>query len=259
MAELTLGTSELVGQGFCSRVYSWGQGRVLKVFHGRLARERADREYATTRAIHALGFPTPAAFELLEVEGHAAIVFERIQGVSVLGYTQSRPWAIFRAVGMLAKLHARIHSYTAPPGLQSLRERVSAGIDASDASAEEKQAAQSQLAALPDGTALCHGDFHPDNVLLTPNGPVVIDWSAASRGDPYGDVACTSHLLQTASLPPWSPSYAHLLLQLLRPLLHRSYLNGYLRLTGGTQQQIKAWQLPLAVFARSSRTGVMPE
>ncbi len=38
---------------------------------------------------------------------------------------------------------------------------------------------------------LLHGDFHPNNILYTASGPVVIDWSFASSGDPLLDVART--------------------------------------------------------------------
>lgn len=38
---------------------------------------------------------------------------------------------------------------------------------------------------------LLHGDFHPANVLLSPQGPVVIDWTNAHAGEPAFDVALT--------------------------------------------------------------------
>ena len=30
-------TAALIGKGFCSDVYAWGEGRVLRLFHGRVA------------------------------------------------------------------------------------------------------------------------------------------------------------------------------------------------------------------------------
>jgi hypothetical protein len=253
MPEPTLKTATLVDKGFCSDVYAWGPGRVLKLVHGADAGERADREFTATRAVHGAGIPAPAAYEVVEVEGRRGIVFERIDGVSLLKYTQARPWTIFGAVRLLAELHAQIHRCTAPAGLPTLRERIAVRIEASDSPEADKHAALERLADLPDGTALCHGDFHPDSLLLTARGPIVIDWSSASRGDPLGDVACTSRLMRNASLPPWSPGYAHLLLRCLRPWIHRSYLKRYLRLNAGTRQQIGTWQGPLAVAARSWR------
>ena len=42
-----------------------------------------------------------------------------------------------------------------------------------------------------EGERLLHLDFHPDNVLLSQRGPVVIDWANARAGDPALDVAMT--------------------------------------------------------------------
>jgi hypothetical protein len=108
-----------VGKGFCSDVYAWGEGRVLKLFHDSGAGDRVDREFAATRAVHAAELPVPAAYEVVEVDGRRGIVFERIDGVSLLKYTQARPWTIFGAVRLLAELHAQIHCCTAPPGHES--------------------------------------------------------------------------------------------------------------------------------------------
>jgi uncharacterized protein (TIGR02172 family) len=246
-------TDKLVGKGFCSDVFGWEDGRVLKLFHSRAGRERAGREFEVTRAVHAAGLPVPAAYELVEVEGRWGIVFERVDGVSMLDYTQARPWALFAMIRQFAELHAQIHRCQAPAGLPSLRERITARIEASDSPEAEKRAARDRLAELPDGTALCHGDFHPGNVLLTHRGPVVIDWGSGSRGDPIGDVACTSCLMRTASLPPWTPGYMHLVLRCLRSTMHRFYLNRYFRLHTGTPRQVEVWQAPLAVAARSWR------
>ena len=247
------GSHGLVGKGFCSDVYGWGEGRVLKLFHGGAARDRADREYAVTRTVHAAGLPVPAAYELVEVGGRWGIVFERVDGVSMLGYTQARPWALFAVIRQFAELHALIHRRKAPAGLRPLRERIAARIEGSGSPEADKQAARDRLAELPDGTALCHGDFHPGNVLLTRRGPVVIDWGSGSCGDPIGDVAWTSCLMRTAALPPWSRGHMHLMLKCLRSVMHRSYLDRYFRLHPGTPRQVEAWQAPLAVAARSWR------
>ena len=37
--------------------------------------------------------------------------------------------------------------------------------------------------------ALCHNDFHRNNVIISPAGPKIIDWSTAALGDPYFDLA----------------------------------------------------------------------
>lgn len=242
----------LVGRGMTADVYAWGDGRVLKLFHPGRPRHSVEREYRVARAVHAAGVPAPDAFEVVEVGGRWGIVFARVDGPSVLRHVQSRPWALFSAVRWLAELQARIHDCEAPAGLPSQRERVAAGIDAAPGlSAADRQAARARLAELPDGGALCHGDFHPENVLLTGRGPVVIDWSGAARGHPLGDLAVTSRLMRTAGLPPWAPAHAHLMMACFRPALHRSYLKWYFRRCPGTRREVEAWQVPLAAAFRS--------
>lgn len=47
----------------------------------------------------------------------------------------------------------------------------------------------------PDGTIL-HLDLHPENVMLTRRGPVVIDWTNATDGPPELDIAMTWVILE---------------------------------------------------------------
>ena len=44
-------------------------------------------------------------------------------------------------------------------------------------------------------------DLHPLNVLMGPSGPIVIDWTNASRGDPWVDVAVTWALIVAGEVP----------------------------------------------------------
>jgi aminoglycoside phosphotransferase (APT) family kinase protein len=44
------------------------------------------------------------------------------------------------------------------------------------------------LETMPDGDRVCHGDFHPDNILLPSQGEIIIDWIDASRGNPLADL-----------------------------------------------------------------------
>jgi aminoglycoside phosphotransferase (APT) family kinase protein len=44
--------------------------------------------------------------------------------------------------------------------------------------------------------SVLHLDLHPDNVLMSPRGPVVIDWSNATHGDPDVDIAMTWLILE---------------------------------------------------------------
>jgi aminoglycoside phosphotransferase (APT) family kinase protein len=71
-----------------------------------------------------------------------------------------------------------------------------------------------RFAALVDTTrankwALVHGDFSPKNILLGPQGPVILDAECATFGDPAFDVAFVQNhlLLKGAWQPQWRQRY----------------------------------------------------
>lgn len=209
-----------------------------------------ERHFKTARMVHAAGLPVPAVYEMAEHNGRHGIIFERIEGVSMLVWGQARPWMIFSAAKQLAELHFRVHQCVAPPELQTQKQRIRDAMEADkNVPPENKEDTRARLEKLPDGDALCHGDFHPDNILFTRRGPVIVDWDSATRGHPLGDVACTSRLFQVASLPPWSPRYMHLLMKISRQALRKTYLKRYRQLHPCSLEEITAWEKPLAIAA----------
>ena len=52
-----------------------------------------------------------------------------------------------------------------------------------------------------DSDVLLHRDLHPQNVILTQNGPVLIDWEGAARGPAIADVAMTWVIIGFSSIP----------------------------------------------------------
>ncbi len=86
------------------------------------------------------------------------------------------------------------------------------------------------LPRFSDGNAILHFDLHPDNVMLTDRGPVVIDWSNVAIGDPLADVMFSWMLMSTAE-PEQVPA-------LIRPVLQRvrrNLTNGFIADTPLTQ------------------------
>jgi aminoglycoside phosphotransferase (APT) family kinase protein len=108
--------------------------------------------------------------------------------------------------------HARAHGFPAP-AVHEVRadalvlERVEGPtmLEAMDLQRDSAQLARlhRQLHEIPfEGAALLHLDLHPDNVILSPAGPVVIDWTNAASGDPMLDVALVWVILVGTGLPP---------------------------------------------------------
>jgi uncharacterized protein (TIGR02172 family) len=237
---------ELIGAGRTAEVYAWGSDRVLKLYFDWMGREPVEREFRITRAVHDLGLPVPAADEIVEEEGRLGIVFERLRGPSLKKVAEANPARLPETAHTLGELHALMHSKSLPAGLCSQRDQLEYGIDAAtELASSEKDDVRARLAALPDGNAVCHGDFHPDNVILTDNGPVIIDWMTGSRGNPLADVARTELLFSTGGLPPRMPLAGRIFMSAARTLLYRGYLRTYSRVRPLSRDAVREWGKPI--------------
>lgn len=147
---------------------------------------------------------------------------------------------------LLAELHARMHACVLPPDGISQRQRIVEGIGwAKDLPDPQKRSILAILDRLPEADAVCHGDFHPDNVLLSDHGPFIIDWMNGGRGHPLEDVARTSLLLQAGGLPSGISPFMRLVITASRRLIYSAYLKRYLQIHPASRSEIDSWQLPL--------------
>jgi tRNA A-37 threonylcarbamoyl transferase component Bud32 len=127
------------------RVIAAGRAsEILDLGDGRVLRRykaggRPDREARIMAHARAHGIAVPHVHEVRD----DGLVLERIDGPTMLADVWARPWRAPRAAHTLAALHARLHAI-----------------------------------AFEDGRLL-HLDLHPENVLMAPGGPVVIDWANA--------------------------------------------------------------------------------
>ena len=155
---------ELIAAGRASEIFDLGDGRILRRFK---AGGYPEREALVMRHVEARGYPVPRVLEVRE----DALVLERVDGPTMLADLRRRPWRVRSHAAALAELHRRLHEIEAPPGLPE------AGA----------------------GDRVLHLDLHPDNVILSPSGPVVIDWTNARRGEPALDVALTWVIMATSA------------------------------------------------------------
>jgi tRNA A-37 threonylcarbamoyl transferase component Bud32 len=138
--------------------------RVTDLGDGTILRVRGvpEREAQIMDHVRRHGFPVPRVHEVRP----NALILERISGTTMGQDLRRRPWMATRHVGTLVDLHERLHK-------------------------------------IPfEGAWVVHFDLHPDNVLISTEGPVVIDWTNARSGDGAKDVAMTWLILRTsAGLP----------------------------------------------------------
>ena len=242
---------ELIGQGEFAEVYGWKEGQVIKLYRQRYPRHKMEHEAHVAQIVHKHGLPVPAFHGTVEVDGRYGIIYERVIGTSMLETLVTRPAAAPRFIRTFAEIQAEIHRMTKIDGLPTQRQifkekiqSVEPGLLAPELCAEVLDI----LDRMPVAHQLCHGDFHPGNVILTETGAVVIDWSSARNGNPLADVAYSSLMLSKATpydKPlPW-------ILNLPRQWIHRRYLKRYFRLRPARKQEFKQWLIICAAFRLS--------
>jgi aminoglycoside phosphotransferase (APT) family kinase protein len=228
----------------------------------------ADRGYPCPRVLATLA---PGELLALPVQ-----VMERVPGITMLAALQRRPWLLDRHVALLGTLHARLHALpvdgfpvagegAADQAWRRLRlvHRVVEGDDPPDGLDAALGRVEALVPRLADGAgrpAVCHGDFHPLNVLVEGREAQVIDWTDAGLGDAHGDVARVLSVLR--AVPAGTPGAAGTaLMRVVAPRMTRVYLRSYGRAAAAAgaapldEARLRLWE-PVQVIHDWARAAV---
>ncbi len=236
---------QLIGQGRTAEVFLYQDRYAIKLFRPSFPKTAIENEYLVCSVIGSM-LDIPKVHARLTIDGRDAIVFDFIKGESGMKYLLRNPWGVKHLAEQFAGLHARIHSIPMPHEVPDLKAVLTRNMDMHGLLPEEsKKTIIRYLETLPDGTTLCHGDFHPDNILLHDRNVFVLDWMTASRGNPLADVARTAVLLQWAQPGPGMPAVIRALLGTVRNKFYDRYVTQYVKLTGARLEDIQKWELPV--------------
>ncbi len=237
--------SYVLARGRTAEILPWDDGQIVKLFYAWCSLEWIDREARIAAKIAATGLPTPKCYGRIETEGRQGIVYERLVGPSMLSAMGSAPWRIDRYARDLAKLQLEINrtpSGDLPDLAGHLRQSIMGAKALPDV---QKDYACRVLGTLPEGDNLCHLDFHPGQVILTADGPKVIDWLTAFKGDPAADVARTMMLNELGSVEHLGLA-VRILATFAKRRFNRQYLAAYAAsCQAGLTDRARRWKLPI--------------
>jgi Ser/Thr protein kinase RdoA (MazF antagonist) len=221
----------LLGSGNVAEAFEYGP-HVLKLYRYPDARSAAFIEAATLSMLADHGLPTPRVHRVGLFEGRWGLVMDRAAGETLARFTAEGVELVPGGFEEMLRLHRRIHAEADPrlPALTArLRYRI-ARIEGIDQALRARLLAR--LAKLPDGDRLCHGDFHPFNIVGMPGSALVIDWLDAASGPPAADVA-RSYMLIAAAAEDFA----------------EGYVAAYAQAAGIAPAEIMAW-VPVVAAAR---------
>ena len=240
-------SSTPIAEGRTAEIYAWDDHHILKLYRDWCPSDWVDYEARIARAIYEAGIPSPAPGEIVEVDGRRGLIYERLNGISMLQDMNTHPWMLLKHAHSLAVLQVQINQQSIK-GLPFYKARLRSDISNTPHLSEDlREKALAMLNALPDAQNVCHGDYHPGNVIITKAGPILIDWMTASSGSPWTDVARTSLLLTIGA--KGAGKQVGPMIRLLINLYHRTYLNNYLKLIPDKRNNLKKW-MPVIAAAR---------
>ncbi len=237
-----------LAEGAEAEIFEWEDGTVLRLFRDSRQEASLEHEAAAMRAGHAALPLVPSILGRVDVEGRPGLVMERIDGAALITLLAKRPWWMWRAGTISGNVHAQLHDAVAPSSLPAHHDVVRALAAHPLVPRYAARAALAELELLPAGDRLLHGDFHPGNILMSSRGPVVIDWTNATRGDPHADVARTLLLVGHGTLPPGSPLVARLAAAVARKAILAAYRRAYGRLRPLDPELLRRWAIVNAVI-----------
>jgi aminoglycoside phosphotransferase (APT) family kinase protein len=191
---------ERLGSGKEAEVFAYGPD-VIKLYRRPAAKGSAFREAATLALLESLDLPAPRVRQAGLFDGRWGLVMTRAEG---------RPFGEMLAseasgVDRLVKLHRDIHRHEGQ-GLPALKARLGGNIERAELPDGVRDRLLLRLAGMPDESRLCHGDFHPWNVLGSEADAIVVDWLDATAGSPAADV-CRSYVLLHPRVPELASEY----------------------------------------------------
>jgi aminoglycoside phosphotransferase len=248
---------EPIGGGFWGEILTFRLASAPSEFAGDLvakltpSRVHGEREATIQAIVAGLGYPAPAVLASgsgPRSEDAFYFVMPKVDGAPPLSAVdahsliQAVPALALRLPHLLATLAADLHRLDPHPVQHAISTRSEWPVGVDDLIADMRAGAArladsrmaSTICALLDARPLdesrdvvCHGDFHPLNVLVAPKSATVIDWTAARIAPPAFDVAFTALLL--ANPPIGVPAMVRHPLRIAGTWLARRFVRDYRR------------------------------
>jgi aminoglycoside phosphotransferase (APT) family kinase protein len=260
------GAPERIGDGFDSYIHrvdlrgttlpdDWRRSLIVRLLPSPDRAPQAEREAAVQGWSADHGYAAPRVLAVLRPDeglGYPTQVMERAPGTTMLDAVASKPWRARRLVDGLAGLALELHAlptgdFPSDPGTLvehrlNLPRHVAGQLDRPRLAAALERAEGLAGRAMGGPTVVCHGDFHPLNVMVDGEAASVIDWTDAGLGPREADVARTVLLFHVARIAA-STTIERQALRLAGPWLANRYLRTYQKGAALDGERMRVWEV----------------
>ena len=185
---------KLIAKGNTAEVFDYAKGMVCKLFYLGYPVKGVKKEFQNAKLLYDLKLPVPKCYEQVYIKNRHGLIYEKIEGTDLFNdlMNQDKYGVV---LSILTNTHKELlqHECKLLPSYKDfIRNTIS----------DRYKDLISFLDDLLDGNTLCHGDFHPGNLMMDKDGGVkVIDFMNLCRGPREYDIARTYYLVGLSKLP----------------------------------------------------------
>ena len=187
----------LIAERKNKKIYRY-ENFAVKVFDSDFKKSDILNEALNQARVEETGLSIPSLEEVCKINGKWAIVTDFVEGRTLAEIMAEDRANLSRYMEKFVDIQMEIHSKRAPL-LNKLKDKMNRKISETALSATTRYELHTRLEGMPKHNKVCHGDFNPSNVIISPEGNYhVIDWSHATQGNASADAARTYLLFSLA-------------------------------------------------------------
>jgi tRNA A-37 threonylcarbamoyl transferase component Bud32 len=183
----------------------------------------------------------PKLIEVKKIDNRWAIVSEKVEGYTISELLKNNPEAEDEYLNLFVDIQLIILSNEVPL-LNRIKEKFTRKLEnATNIDENTKYELLQRLQGMKNHNKLCHGDFHPSNVIVTEDQSIyVIDWAHVTQGNASADAARTYLLFSIDK----------------KESLAEKYINLFAEKSGIPKDHIQRW---IPIVAATQMTKNIPE
>lgn len=220
----------LIAQGGEADIYDVGGDKILRVPR-KINEKLLEKDKILYSILERHQINVPKIYEYTLINGKPAVVMQRIFGCTMLDTLKKYPLDSVRIMKRLAHMQASISEIEVSAPFNTIQDIMN--YFAAKPALMEKSLIDFTIEifdGLPKGNQLCHGDFHPGNILMQDGVDYIIDWSAAYRSNYLSDVAHSFLLMKHVPKIPGENSFQHKILNISGKVIANAYIKEVHRL-----------------------------
>ncbi len=164
-------------------------GKIFKFFNSNYSNSDVLNEALNQSRAIDIGLNVPKILDIILNDKEKSIVMEYIEGDTLEDLMNKNPEKTDEYLDLFIKIQQDVHSHRQYL-FTKYNDKLIRKIMMSNLDASTRYDLAIRMQDMPNEYSICHGDFHPSNVVIDKNGKAyILDWSHASQGNPLSDVA----------------------------------------------------------------------